>query len=195
MVVIRRLVPADAANYQRLMLEAYARHPEAFTSSVAERAALPLSWWESRLATGAQAADVVLGAVDGERLAGVAGLGFETREKVRHKATLFGMYVPAEFSKLGLGRRLVMTVLEHAKSRGGIKLVQLTVTQGNTGAKALYERCGFAVFGIEPFAVAVGNGFVAKVHMWRDLETLDTQQSFPRAPDSASAGAAGLNAK
>ncbi len=152
------------------MLEAYERHPDAFTSSVSERAALPMSWWESRLSEEQQASDVVFGAFDEHRLVGVAGLSFETREKAHHKATLFGMYVPSEFRQRGVGRELVMAALEHAKSRSRVKLVQLTVTHGNAAAQALYERCGFIQFGLEPFAVAVGEEFVSKVHMWCNLE-------------------------
>ena len=45
---VRRLVPEQAAEYRALMLEAYEAHADAFTSSVAERAALPLDWWQSR---------------------------------------------------------------------------------------------------------------------------------------------------
>jgi ribosomal protein S18 acetylase RimI-like enzyme len=48
-------------------------------------------------------------------------------------------------------------------------LVQLTVTQGNDGAQGLYERMGFEAFGVEPYAVAVGQRYVSKVHMWCDL--------------------------
>ena len=169
MATIRRLIPPDAPGYRQLMLDAYARHPAAFTSSVTERTALPLSWWESRLDMAALANEMVFGAFAESRLAGVAGLSFETREKARHKATLFGMYVPSEYRNIGLGRRLVMAALEQAKARGGIKLVQLTVTQGNAGAQALYARCGFAVFGVEPLAIAVDGQFLAKVHMWCDL--------------------------
>ena len=166
---IRRLVPTDAPAYRALMLEAYQHHPDAFTSSVAERTALPLAWWESRLQLAPLALEVVFGAFRNERLAGVAGLSFESREKARHKATLFGMVVPPEFLQGGVGRQLVLAALEHAKGRDGVKLVQLTVTHGNTAAQALYERCGFVPFGLEPFAVAVGDEFVSKVHMWCDL--------------------------
>jgi RimJ/RimL family protein N-acetyltransferase len=56
-----------------------------------------------------------------------------------------------------------------ARSRPGILLIQLTVTEGNLAALALYQRKGFVQFGLEPFAVAVGSGFVNKVHMWRRL--------------------------
>ena len=136
---------------------------------MSERAALPLSWWEARLDADPQPAGVVLGAFQDANLAGVAGLTFESREKARHKATLFGMYVPNRFRQAGLGRRLVLAALEYAGTRAGVKVVQLSVTHGNSAAQSLYERCGFVQFGLEPFAVAMGPGFVSKVHMWRDL--------------------------
>lgn len=170
---IRRLAPPDAPAYRALMLEAYELHPDAFTSSVSERSVLPLVWWESRLKVEPLPPDVVFGAYSDNRLAGVAGLSFDSRDKARHKATLFGMYVPAEFRRGGLGRQLLVALLAHAKARNGVKLVQLTVTHGNTAAQALYERFGFAQFGLEPFAVAVGSEFVSKVHMWCNLECRD----------------------
>lgn len=59
---IRRLIPADVAAYRQLMLDAYALHPDGFTSSVAERSALPIAWCESRLSAEAEASELVLGA-------------------------------------------------------------------------------------------------------------------------------------
>lgn len=165
-----RLTPQHAGAYRSLMLEAYARHPDAFTSSVGERAALPLSWWEARLSEAAAANEIVFGGFVNGELAGVAGLSFDKREKAQHKATLFGMYVRDRCRKMGLGGQLVDQVMACARSRPGILLVQLTVTEGNHAAQALYERTGFVPFGLEPYAVAVGSGFVAKVHMWCLLE-------------------------
>jgi len=165
-MVILRLVATEAPQYRALMLEAYESHPDSFTSSASERAALPLSWWESRLAPGHEPPEMVFGAFQDSELAGAAGLSFESREKIRHKGTLFGMYVPPRFRGLGLGRQLVAAALEYARSRTGIKIVQLTVSQGNASAETLYRRCGFVEFGVEPFAVAVASGYVSKVHMW-----------------------------
>lgn len=166
---LSRLEPPHAAHYRALMLDAFRLHPDAFTSSFAERAALPLSYWESRLKPEPHPAELVLGAFHDGRLAGVAGLSFEPREKVRHKAILFGMYVPSEFRRHGLGRQLVQAVLAQARARPGVKIVQLTVTHGNHAAQTLYEQCGFVQFGLEPYAVAVGDRFVSKVHMWCDI--------------------------
>jgi RimJ/RimL family protein N-acetyltransferase len=169
-LLTRRLVPTDVDAYRPLMLEAYDAHPDAFTSSFAERSALPLAWWVSRLREDAGASEMVIGAFARDTLIGVAGLAFEPREKAKHKATLFGMYVPALHRRRRIGRRLVTDALAHAAARPGTRLVQLTVTDGNVAAEALYASCGFVRFGVEPFAVAVGSRFVAKVHMWRDLE-------------------------
>jgi ribosomal protein S18 acetylase RimI-like enzyme len=168
-VNIRRLTPADASAYRALMLEAYAQHPAAFTSSAEERGALPLQWWESRLDAAPDASTVVLGAFQGSHLAGAAGIEFETRTKARHKSTLFGMMVPEAARGVGIGQALVEATLALARARDGVLLVNLTVSEGNTRAQALYERCGFVTFGVEPLAIAVGTTFVAKVHMWCDL--------------------------
>lgn len=166
---IQRLSPAHASEYRALMLEAYERHPDAFASSVAERAALPLSWWEERLEPGPQPSQLVLGAFDGGDLAGAAGLTFESREKERHKARLYGLSVAAAHRRRGLGSRLVEAVLAEARARPGVRLVQLTVAHPNPAARALYERAGFVQFGLEPLAFAAGDRFVAKLHMWCDL--------------------------
>lgn len=163
---IKRLDPSHVTEYRALMLEAFELHPDAFTSSFAERAALPLTKWESRLKTEPQAAELIFGAFEDGRLAGVVGLSFDSREKVRHKATLFGMYVPHRYRRHGLARQLVQATLAEARSRSGVKIVQLMVTHGNDAAQTLYEQCGFVQFGLEPFAVAVGDRFVSKVHMW-----------------------------
>ncbi|MGE0498824.1 MAG: N-acetyltransferase family protein [Ramlibacter sp.] len=166
---VARLTPAHAATYRDLMLRAYEGHPEAFTTSAPERAGLPLDWWERRLDPSPDPVEVVFGAWHNGQLVGLAGLSREARLKARHKTTLFGMYVLPDCRKLGLGHALVEAVLAHARSCAGVRLVQLTVTHGNHAAQALYERCGFVAFGLEPMAVAVGDGFVSKVHMWCDL--------------------------
>jgi ribosomal protein S18 acetylase RimI-like enzyme len=173
---VRRLTTADAAAYRVLMLDAYASHPSAFTTTVDERAGLPLRWWEERLGSDAAEASVVYGAFDDVgALVGAAGLSFETRQRASHKATLFGMAVAASARRSGFGRRLVLAVLAHARTLERLRLVQLTVTEGNSTAQALYERCGFQVFGVEPLAIAVDGELLAKVHMWCDLRAAPRQ--------------------
>ena len=168
-VTVRRLLPADVQPYRRVMLDAYAHHPEAFTSTAAERASLPLAWWQARLDPAPDANECVFGALDGAALVGVAGLRFETRVRTRHKANLFGMVVVAQQRRHGVGQALVQAVLAAARERPGVRLVQLTVSEGNAAAHALYARCGFVPFGLEPMAVSIDEGYLAKHHLWCDL--------------------------
>lgn len=166
---IFRLHAGHAAEYRRLMLRAYAEHPRAFTTSPGERQHQPLAWWASRLSTDDDAPEVMFGALQDGLLLGAAGLSFEKREKARHKATLFGMVVATPAHGQGLGRRLVQAVLDHARGRPALRLVQLTVTDGNEAAESLYRACGFERWGVEPLAVRIGEGFADKVHLWCDL--------------------------
>lgn len=162
---LRRLTPADAAAHRALMLQAYADDPMAFTASVAEREPLPLSWWAARMAEGDDVPEQMFGAfVDGQ-LVGAAGLSFETRPKRRHKAQLIGMYVLPEHRRRGLAQALVQAVLDAARRRPELKIVGLTVTEGNAGAEALYRRCGFEPWGVEPMGTFDGEHFFGKVHM------------------------------
>ena len=163
---IERLDASHALAYRELMLEAYDLHPQAFTSSVRERAAMPLSWWEKRLTC---QLDVVFGAFEEGKLAGIVGLAFEPREKARYKAILFGMYVSGTVRQRGLGFQLVQAALAEARNHSGLKIIQLTVTAGNEAALNLYQCCGFIQFGLEPLAVRVGEDYFDKIHMWREI--------------------------
>lgn len=167
--LVRRLTPADAAAHRALMLEAYAQSPDAFTSTVDEREGLPLSWWAARMSEGPGASELVCGAFDGEELVGAAGLSFEQRERTRHKAILFGLYVRPAARGQGVARRLVDAVLDEARSSPLTEVVQLTVTESNSAAVQLYTRCGFVPFGSEPLAVRLDDRFVTKLHLWQRI--------------------------
>ena len=162
---IRRLVPADAASYQRFRLRGLREHPEAFTSAHEEVALQPLSTPERRLAS---PDEKVWGAFVNGTLAGMIGLNHETRLQNRHKATLVGMYVAEESAGRGLGLALVATVLREARD-SAVCLIVLTVTEGNQAALALYSRAGFAAFGTEPDAIRVRDISHGKVHMFVQL--------------------------
>jgi RimJ/RimL family protein N-acetyltransferase len=162
---IRRLVAADADAHRTLMLGAYAREPEAFTSSVAERIDLPLDWWARRL--GSEGSDEqVWGAFAGEQLVGAAGLSREPRERTAHRGFVFGVAVEPAQRRQGIARRLVRTVQAAALHWPGLRLLELTVSDGNASARRVYEDCGFVAWGCEPRALALDDGReVGKWHM------------------------------
>ena len=185
---IALLAPPDAPAYRDLMLEAYTREPDAFTSTPEERAALPLAWWEKRL--GANDDAVGFGAFDGDRLVGSIVLERGERAKTRHKGHIVGMYVKASHRGRGLGAALFAAAMAAARAWAGVRVVTLTVSEGNAPARSLYERFGFRAFGVEPQAIAVGAAFIGKVHMVCELHgdgSADPAAVTRQAPPSATA--------
>jgi GNAT superfamily N-acetyltransferase len=148
------------------MLHAYEQEPDAFTSTAEERAAEPLSWWETRIAD-PQGTKVALGVHHEGRLIGTVALEFSAKPKTRHKVLLIGMFVMSSSRSLGAGRALVEAAIDLARSRPGVTTMGLTVTEGNEPAIRLYNACGFQAFGTEPMAMLTSAGYKGKVHMWR----------------------------
>ena len=163
--------------YRSLMLEAYEFAADAFTSTADERAAEPESFWATRIAdpTGMSAA---FGAFDDQELVGTVALEFSEKPKTRHKALVIGMYVAPVARGTGAGRALLAAAVEYAKARDGIRLITLTVTEGNEPAVNLYRAAGFQTFGVEPMAILTPSGFKAKIHMWLPVGSVPTLQKI-----------------
>ncbi len=164
MINLRVLVAADASQYRVFRLEALRMTPTAFTSTYAEDVDQPLEVTVRRLTD-----HVTVGAFDGERLVGIAGMVVDPRQQVRHKATLFGMAVAPEAKGQGVGKALVMRIIELATAMDGLRQIGLTVSEGNVAAERLYRSCGFEQWGREPAAVMVDGLPVAKLHLIRRL--------------------------
>ncbi len=164
--MIHLLAPDDAAVYRALRLRALREHPDAFTSSFEEEDLRPLGWSEARLRPDPlRPHDFFLGAVLDGVLVGMVGLQGRYRAKERHNASVVGLFVAPEAGGQGLGMNLVQDLLARARALPALEQLDLTVTQGNDRAQALYERCGFSVFGVLPHAIKVNGRDYAKVHM------------------------------
>lgn len=151
MTLIRRLTAEDVAAFRALRLEAMTAEPESFGTDIAE---------EREKAVEASAATLestaLFGAyIDGE-LVGMAGFARMKPLRERHKGTVGSLYVRASARGLGLGGKLLAAVIDHA--RGEVEVLSLVVVSTNTAAVDLYERHGFRRWGLEPFALKLGEG-------------------------------------
>ena len=80
------------------------------------------------------------------------------------------MYVEPAARGRGAGRALLRAIIDHALDRDELRVLTLTVTDGNEAAVELYRSVGFTAFGVEPLAILTPTGFKAKVHMSLVLE-------------------------
>lgn len=142
-ITIRPLRADDAAQWRTLRLKALRAYPTAFASAYEEAL-------EQDLSAGIPPPDspsVLFGAFVRDALSGSAGLHVWPGVKQRHKAELWGVYVAPSLHRRGVGAALLRAVIDHARTR--VAVVQLTVLQANSAARALYSRFGFVSYGVE----------------------------------------------
>ena len=162
-IEIRRLLPADAALYRDVRLEALRLSPEAFGSAYETESVHPVGWFAERLAHGA----VILGAFRGGELAGIVGFVREVGPKRQHKGMLVGMYVRQAARGAGVGRLLIEAAL--ALAAQSVERVQLVVVKGNEPACRLYRRAGFVEYGLEKHALKIDGRYYDDILMAKDL--------------------------
>jgi GNAT superfamily N-acetyltransferase len=161
---VSTLTPADVVAYRTLMLEAYEQAPDAFTTTAAERAAEPESWWVKRIGS-ADGLSTSFGAWKGSSLVGAVALEYSAKPKTRHSALVLGMYVRPQERGNAAGLALMKAAIAAASARSEILRLSLTVTEGNGPALRLYRSVGFVEWGIQPQAIRTDSGFKGKVHM------------------------------
>ena len=148
---IRLLTDLDAQDYQQLRLRALQTNPESFGSTYEREVEFTLDTVKERIRPTQD--KFVLGAFDGDSLVGMARFVRETEQKTKHKANIYGMYVAPEMRGSGVGRAILLEIIDRAKKEEGIEQIHLTVISTNHTAKKLYQSLGFKTYGIEPKAL------------------------------------------
>lgn len=162
MLQVRRLDAADAAAFRRVRLNGLRLHPEAFGASWEEEASRPIERTAQALADGH-----VAGCEQDGVLVGVAGLRKGSSLKTRHRGMVWGMYVEPVARGLGVGERLMASIIETA--RADLEALTLTVTAQNAAALALYGKLGFVEYGRDRRALKIGDDYVDECLMRLDL--------------------------
>lgn len=169
---VRALREEDAEAYVELRQEALREAPLAFAASPESDFVGSPEAVRAQLRRAPEWA--ILGAFEDERLGrliGAVGLFRDRHPKSAHKAHLWGMYVTPGHRRQGIAAELLDAAIRHARSLPGLARVSLSVTAAAPGARRLYERAGFEVWGTEPDALRHDGKSVAEHHMALRLET------------------------
>lgn len=156
---VRRLCADDFTAWRALRLRALRDHPEAFGSSFDEESARPIDVVRARFDTPPDEGGIFGAHNESGQLIGMAGIMRETGRKMRHKAFIWGMYVTPEARGQGVGEALLGATLAIARA-WPVEQVTLMVVTANEGARRLYERLGFAVYGTEPRALRLDDRYL-----------------------------------
>jgi GNAT superfamily N-acetyltransferase len=141
MVMVRETVTGDWRALRDIRLEALRDAPAAFGSTYEREVLRPEAHWHDRIARGG----TFLAFVPGVSAAEPAGLiGGYQEDPVT--VELVSMYVRPRARGRGVGEALVATLFNWASASNAAS-VHLWVTETNTHARVLYERCGFALTG------------------------------------------------
>ena len=149
-IAIRPTCEADVVAYRELRLEALRTHPEAFGATYDEGLARPIERWQQNVRDGAGTdLGVIYVAEAGDTLIGMTGIYRDDSAKMRHRATIWGVYVRTQWRGAGIADALIAACLSWARERQS-RLVTLSVVTTNAAAIRRYVRCGFSVYGMDP---------------------------------------------
>ena len=168
-IVIQPLTatPAIRAMLTEIMVEVVAQggsvsfmHPLAQTTADA--------FWEGALASADRGERVVLGAWDGEVLAGTVSLLLDCPPNQPHRAEIAKLMTRVSHRGHGVAGALMRAAEALAVQRGRTLLVLDTATDG--GASRLYERLGFTLAGeIPDYALKPHGGLTGTLIYWKRI--------------------------
>lgn len=180
-MTIRELMSVDTVAYQALIIGGLSEHVESFRIS-AQDAGEPIVPFSS-----SRPDAFTLGAwlADGQ-LVGVVSFEREARIKCRHKGLLYRMYVRADASGRGVGRRLIQETIKRAREIEGLEQINLTVIASNSRAKYLYYSEGFKSFALEERGLKIGETYYVEEQMalrlFKECAQEGTPGDAPKAP-------------
>lgn len=147
-VTISKLNIDEWSKYKKLRLEALKNEPSSFGSSYEDSLKLPDDTWKEQLQKSRdENSSVMFFAKDGDRLVGMIGAFWQSKEKTKHIGNIFGVYVDSKYRGKGIGKLLMEAILNKLDNMPQIEKIKLGVVTQQTPALKLYEKYGFKSIG------------------------------------------------
>lgn len=149
------LTPDRAEAYARLRSAMLVDVPHAFGSSPGEGKGERADEVVKYLSDPNNAIAVVDHPEAEGEFAAAAGIMRVPNAKMRHRAGIWGVYCVPELRGHGLGRAVLLRVVEQARAWDGVETIGLSVSARSPEAIGLYESLGFVRWGTEPDAMRI----------------------------------------
>lgn len=159
---VRALTAADVPAFVELRREALRDSPWAFAASEESDVGINAELMRQRIAEPGQA---IVGAFDGVRLVGIAGMVRNRHGKMAHRAAVWGVYVTPSARGRGVAEAVMRELIRTARTWPGLDSVSLQVSARADSARRLYERLGFRRWGVEPAALRLDGVAYDEAHM------------------------------
>ena len=97
------------------------------------------------------------------RVAGCCQVDFQTRMKTAHRGTV-AIGLRKAYWGLGIGTAMFREMID-ASRRRGLMILELEFIEGNTRARALYEKMGFRIVGLRPDGIRLRDGTLCNEYL------------------------------
>lgn len=97
------------------------------------------------------------------RVAGCCQVDFQTRMKTAHRGTV-AIGLRKAYWGLGIGTAMFRELID-ASRRRGLMILELEFIEGNTRARALYEKMGFRIVGLRPDGIRLRDGTLCNEYL------------------------------
>ncbi len=94
--------------------------------------------------------------VDG-KIVGIANIMWSRAIKTKHRASV-AIALVREYWNQGIGTALMEELIRIARENEDLLQIELDFIEGNTRARALYEKLGFRIVGVKPNAIRLKDG-------------------------------------
>ena len=108
-------------------------------------------------------AAMIMCLVDG-KVAGNCEIVFRRSLKTRHRADV-AIALLKEYWGQGIGTKMFETMIRLAEARPDAMQLELDFVEGNTRARALYEKMGFRITGVRPNGIRLRDGRMLNEYM------------------------------
>ena len=165
---IKKLSPSDAVAFLDIRLIALRESPDSFIIDISEEEKETAQSILPRIYDENQPSEIfVIGAFEQGQLIGTSAFERETRYKLRHKGTLWGVFILPNYRKRGIARILVQKTIDTAKEI--FELNQINIEVSGEFQRKFYESLGFVLWGVEKNGTKTDENYLTWTHMVLNL--------------------------